>query len=381
MNNPIPRQESNNLFSRQAMSVLAVISLLLMTVGLFEFAPRYEAIGPEMLRNGGFKDGFDGWTTHGAKGTVAAASGMAVLESGDASKSVGIRQIHPAPPGLETLLLSVEASTEGVLQGAKSWYGARIYVVGRNAEGKSLWQTHRLATHLFGDNSWRYYSTAFPVTEDVKEIVVGAQLIRTTGAMRLRGLSLLPARERTGFRAATYVLLAAWAVTLAWIGGSLVRDIGSTVMRGLIVFVTLGISAGVLISGQAKQKLLATAWGEYERFRQALAIKLPKLSGIEWGGPEYLHVNTSQIGHLSLFFTLAVLVQFAWRTGRRAFQLLTLLLFAAVTESLQYFVSGREATVEDWSFDAGGILAAFALLSFFALRKNVTAINTKGRKK
>lgn len=375
---PTGKERRQELFRRPTVMTSAVVLLLLMTVGLFELAPRYEPTGPALLRNGGFKEGLKEWTVHGAKGTATVSSGVVVLESRDPSRSVGIRQELPAIPGQQTLMLEVEASTEGVRQGAKSWHDARIYIVGRTAEGKSLWETHRIATHLIGDNAWRRYSGAFPVTENVKEVMVAAQLSRTTGIMKLRNLRLYPVKERATFRVAVYVLLAAWAVTLAGIGGYLLCDIGSTPVRGLVAVVTLGIVAGALIPGPLKQELLTSVWREYEHLLQAMAGYSPEISGLNWSGPEYLYLNTSQIAHFALFFALAGLVYFAWRAGGRAFQLLSLLLFGAVTEALQYFVSGRQATVQDWLFDAGGILLAFALLSIFGIRRNVPAAGQKG---
>ena len=357
-------------FRRPATRALAVVFLLLLTAGLFELAPRYEITGPELLRNGGFEDGLEEWTVHGAKGAATAASGVVVLESDDPSRSVGIRQILPAVPGQEILLLAAEVSTQNVRQGTKSWYAARVYLVGRTAEGKSLVSIPHVLVTQIGDNSWRRYSAAFPVAGNVKEVVVGAQLIRTTGVMRLRDLRLVPVRERAAFRGAGYALLAAWAVALAWIGGSLLHDIGSALFRGLVAVVTLAITAGVLMPGPVKQELLTSAWSAYERLGPALAERLSEIAGLEWGGAEYLGFNISQITHFALFFVLAALARFAWPADRRAFQFLCLLLFAAVTEALQYFVAGRQPTVQDWSFDAGGIFLAFALSSVLGALRN-----------
>lgn len=380
MNDSAGTEQRREPFRWPAARVLAALSLLLMTVGLFELAPRYEAAGPALLRNGGFEDGLEEWTVRGAKGAATAASGVAVLENDDPSRSVGIRQMLPAAPGQKTLLLEAEVSTEEVRQGAKSWHAARVYLVGRTAEGKYLWSTSLTLTKLAGDNAWRRYSAAFPVAENVKEVVVGAQLARATGVMRLRDLRLVPVRESAAFRVAAYVLLAAWAGALAWIGGSLLRDIGSALVRGLVAVVTLAITAGALISGPMKQELLTSAWGAYERLRGALAVRLPEIAGLEWGGPEYLGVNSSQIAHFALFFVLAALVRFAWPADRRAFQFLCLLLFAAVTEALQYYVAGRQPTVQDWSFDAGGILLAFALSSFLGALRNDPAAEAIARR-
>ena len=58
--------------------------------------------------------------------------------------------------------------------------------------------------------------------------------------------------------------------------------------------------------------------------------------------------------------------------GNSTTQLVYLLLFAAVTEVLQFFAIGRGPGLEDWLVDASGILLAFALLWFFC-RKRTSA--------
>ena len=49
-----------------------------------------------------------------------------------------------------------------------------------------------------------------------------------------------------------------------------------------------------------------------------------------------------------------------------------LLLFAAITEVLQFFAVGREPEFGDWIVDASGVLLAFVLLGFFS-RKRTSA--------
>ncbi len=369
MNDSTGAVQKWKIFRRPQVCMLAALSLLLMTVALFELAPRYDIAGPRLLNNGDFEGGLKGWTAQGVKGAVTADNGVAVLNNHDPSRSVNILQTLAAVPGQEHLL-TAEAATKGVRQGAKSWHAARVFLVGRTAEGKSLYSTRHVLVKLTGDNPWRRYSYAFTVTNNVKEVAIGAQLILATGVLKLRNMRLVPVRERAAFRATADALLVIWAVVFAWIGVSFLRGAEISFVRGSTAVVTLVIIAGVMIPGPVKNEVLTMMWSAYGELQSALAEGFPGFEKLEWGEPEFLGVDTGQAGHFTMFFVLSLLVRFVRTTDQRGFQFLSLLLFAAITEALQYFVPSRQPEVGDLLFDTGGILVAFILLRLFSARSH-----------
>lgn len=347
--------------------IFVVVVLLLATVALFRGVQRYEPVGPELLGNGDFKAGLEGWSVRGDETAVRTDQGTLAVENSDPSRSVVVRQTIPAPSNQRTWLLSAEISTENVVPGVKSWHTARLILVGRTAEGKSVWGTKHVLEHLTGSTVWRGYASVFRIPDNATEAVMAVQLLRATGVIRVRNIRLTPVVERTGFWLVAYVLLAFWAIALAWIGASLFIGTKSYISSGMAALVTMAIAAGALMPGTLKQEILEFAWAEYGDMLSALSAGIGRAEGLTWGEPEFFHVNTSQIGHFALFFVLALLMRFARRQDRGVYQFIALLLFGAIIEVLQFYVVDRQPTLIDWAFDSGGILLAFIVSALLAL--------------
>jgi len=75
-----------------------------------------------------------------------------------------------------------------------------------------------------------------------------------------------------------------------------------------------------------------------------------------------------KVGHFILFASLAFLCSIG-RIGEKKLQLLlNLMLFAATTEILQFFVSYRTPTFRDWLIDVGGLICGLAFSQFLLIR-------------
>lgn len=358
--------QSGEMFSPKRFKFTLIVALSLLTVGFFEFFPRFEPSGPELLRNGDFISGLEGWTARGGENTARTSFGTLTVENRDPSRSVDVRQVIPLAQHQGTWLLSARISTENVIPGAKSWHTARVILVGRTAAGKSLWRgVEHVLVPLAGNTAWRDFSAVFKIPDMATEVMVGMQLLRATGIMRVRNLRLTPVEQRTAFSVVASILLAAWALALAWVGKSLLSGTKFTVAHGAIGLVGLAIAAGALMPGTVKQEFLEFAWGGYEELRAALPAGLGGIEGFKWGEPEFLQVNSSQVGHFALFFVLGLVVRLARLKDPIIHQFLGLLLFGAVIEVLQYYSIGRRPTLEDWVFDAGGIILAFIVSPIF----------------
>jgi len=174
----------------------------------------------------------------------------------------------------------------------------------------------------------------------------------------VRNLTLVPVRERAAFRMAALALLSAWAIAFAWISFTFLKSLESTHARNSVALIAITITVGVLIPDTMRDGVLTSIWIGYERLRPLSSIILPEIDG------EEMRVIFSQLGHFILFFVFAALIRITQTAGRRTFQVLGLLLFAAVTEALQYFAHGRQPEFDNWLSDGAGILLAFALLGF-----------------
>ena len=96
-----------------------------------------------------------------------------------------------------------------------------------------------------------------------------------------------------------------------------------------------------------------------------MALIQPASNDLTWEQLYYWGEIAAKGFHFAVFFVLAVTVRFAFPTTPIAVQMAHLILFAAVTEVLQYFAIGRGPGVDDWLTDVAGIALAFALVLLF----------------
>lgn len=347
-----------------------VVVLLLATISLFKGVQRFQSAGPELLRNNSFEKGFKGWTRHGVEGAINLATGVVTLVNHDNSRSVGIRQTRDLLPEQEYLMMSADISTKNVEPGTKPWHSALIYLVGRNVEGKFFWKTQTQLANISGSNNWKQYSDVFIVAENVSEVVVNAQLVRATGVMRVRNLSLLPATERVDFRVVAYGLLLIWCMVFLWIGIPVFQGAGLNLATGFLSLIVLAILVAVLTPNSVKQEFLDSAPMVYAKLSLTQFVDVQWIRELGWNKREYLDYALEIISHFTLFFVVTIAVRFTWPLRDSTSQLVYLLLFAAVTETLQFYAAGRKPSLDDWLVDVSGILLAFALLWFFNRSRN-----------
>lgn len=330
---------------------LSLVALFGLTVGLFEFFPRFEVSGLPILNVEIFDRNLDGWSIYGPREVASIKTGAATLEDQDTSRSVGLYRYLPLTGGQDTLLMSVDVSTEDVRRGQKSWHTALVYLVGRDSDGQLLWKTQRVAAQLEGTNPWRRYSTSFTFDENIKEAMFGAFLAHTTGTLKIRNLVITPVKERAPFLYLAYALIAAWALMITRIGYVSLRSVASPMFGWGIAAVAIVIAVGVLLPGSLKHEVQATVF----------SFAAQPLLDFVWGEPEFFGITSSQAGHFIIFLILGVIGRLAWSHTSPWIILIGLLIFAAVTETLQLYVPNRYPSVEDWFTDATGVITGLIL--------------------
>jgi len=354
--------------------IFVVIVLLFATISLFKSVQRYQPTGPELLRNNNFEKGLVGWSRRGGEGTINIASGVIALKNLDASQSVEILQVLDEFPEQKSLLMTAEISTENLKTGSKYWHYARVDLFARNAQGKYLYKKPHNLARIMESIKWKQFSNVFNVADNVSELVVKAQLARSTGIMRVRNLSLLPVTTRYAFTLAKNILLVIWCVALVWIAIPAVSGIGFNMATGSLCFVVLTISVAILIPDSAIDKFQNTIPTAYPEFLPTLSIDDKLIGEMGQNKLEYLRELAAKGIHFLLFFAASLVAQFAWPLSHGATRFIYLIIFAAVTEVLQFFAIGRSPSLEDWLINASGILLAFTLLWVFnRIRKSIEA--------
>jgi VanZ family protein len=335
----------------------AVVVLIGLTIGWFNLVPRFERSGDELLRNGRFEHALEGWTVQGPADAVSVADGTVTLALDAPGLSVGMSQT--LTPGTEqrALGLSVEVATEGVTAGPKPWQRARVSLLGRSVQGKPRWNGQISPVMVSGDHSWRRYSGTFVLPAGVGEVVVRMALANASGVMRVRDVSVFPVRRAPAFRIGTYALLAAWVAAAALFLLPLVRGVRSPVARILVALVVIAILFATLIPASLKD-------GIFRPMKEALKVALNLVPALAPEIHRVLAVSIEHLdayGHTMLFFVAALAVRFFRPDDRGIVQYGYLLLFAAISETLQYFTPSRTPSFGDLSSDVAGITLAFLL--------------------
>jgi len=340
--------QSNKITRLLFVRAAPIFLLVMLTIGLFEFVPRYEISGPDLLKNGGFEDGLEGWVIVGVEDAIEASSGVAILKSRDSTQPIAIQQRVTVEPGMVKLQLNVEIFTNNISQGIKSWHLARVYLIGFTAKGEILWNSQRAVAQLSGDTPWRGYSDVIRLTKNMSEVGVGAQIAFATGDVLVRNLRLHPVKELAVFQAVKYALIIAWVIMLIWVSNCIIRSIQSFVFGGAAIVIAIIIMLGALIPGSIKGELK-------EEFSGLLPIDgSEKIKEVVLSSKNGLYADFSQLMHFAEFFVLAILIRLTWAYVGRTPLLIGIMFLALISETIQFFAVGRQPAVEDWLLDIGG---------------------------
>lgn len=390
------RQVLTGLALRGMAALLLAGITLLLYLGIGRFVPD----GPDLLPPIAAGDAGSGWTASGDV-RLDGEDGVA-LSNGDPDSSAILAIRLPAPTGRRYLALAADLRLQDVVGGRQLWESGRLILVSRTgAAGEWRYDLPHTVIRTTGSMAWRHVDRTFLVP-DGSQIQVAVQLLRSTGRLWVRNLSLRPAAERAWFPLASTLLVLCWLLAAAWILWPLAAPIAATLrsrrlaaqpLRLLAVLLTLlAITAGVLVPPEGKQLvrgLAGSAWsagrslvtsGSLATPAEQCALPpagavLPDLkpldpqslaAGPPSPAPDQDFVSPHQmrwlmvdkLGHMAGFALLAFLSLWAARPlGRRGRLLLLAALpaFAGVTETWQVMATTRGASLADVAIDIAGL--------------------------
>ncbi|HET6519634.1 MAG TPA: hypothetical protein VFG47_07405 [Geminicoccaceae bacterium] len=323
---------------------LALVTLLLATLALFTAAPRYHAVGDDLLRNGTFADGLEGWSaTPGV--TLEARAPVVILTNPDRGEMVGLQQTLDLPGERPlSLRLSAEVAIERVIPGPERWDTARLLLVPIDAEGHHLWGRPHNLMLVSGTGSWRRYTRVFEMPAGAPRALLAAGLSGASGRMWVRDVGLLEVVERGDFRLVAGGMRVLWVVVLGWVGLGVWRAVEPGPRRLVLAGAALAVAAVALVPDELRTGAIAWALG-------------PLVAGMR---------NPDAVGRFALFALLAVVARAVRPSDPAWFLLLALGLFAAATEMAQFFLAEPPEADDfvDWLADLAGAGAGLALAGF-----------------
>ncbi len=351
----------------------AALSFLLLAVILqFSFAPRYEFLGEEFLKNGSFRNGLSSWKVEKGKGRIGATDGVAIFENNIPLSSTLLVRSFPAPSRGQGIHVQADIRTENVVGSLRPWQRARIFLVGRESNGKKLWRGPFFSALVDGTSPWERYSSVIPIPDQATGFVLGIGLDQSTGTMQVRNLKLHLVSEREAFRAVSMALLGLLIGVLLWISIPFFRSIAWSPARVGTGTAGALILVAVVLPGSFKRQILDYLGASAEGVGRAPLTWLTNFSETFGGGLyQYLQQSPDKIGHFLFFATLTGFSRTLWRDVGIGVITLYLLIFAVTTETLQFYAPGRTPSAADFGIDGGGIfLGLFVVAMARFLRGN-----------
>ncbi len=347
---------------------IVIFLLILATLILFTLAPRYQVDSINLLYNSDFSEGFKNWTESSNCGKLTQNLGEALLENQNAPCTVFLRQHLPIPQSATQLMLSAEVKTHNVSQGKLSWQSARLSLVGIDNNAKKMWHHPHMIKLPPRNEGWKNVSQVFSIPPDSVELIVGLEIMETTGTVSARKLKLAPASENSWFPIVANSLLILWGVAFLWLGKNLRRLFSSKKIQGSFLIVSGFIAIGCMIPGKVRDLILDRAQETIGSLKMVLAESFI-WSYVPLEFQTYLSISPDKVGHFVLFAILAFLFRIGRPQDPFVSQCFNLMLFAASTEVLQFFISDRQPGVIDWSIDVGGLFLGFLFAEIFRPRQ------------
>ena len=352
---------------------LPAILLLAATLLFWGFYDRYEAAGPPLLELPELSD------ASRARGAVSVTNGTFTLQVPVGGKTADLRFELNGATEFATIRVGGSIRTDQVVEGKNAWNSARLLLIQRDAKGKWIPGTHGLLSEQ-GTVPWTSQVQEFEVDPDAASAEVVLQMIGKSGTAQFKEITAVPVQTKASFPVLRILFCSLW-VGMALLYFKRCR-LNRRKLRVLILLNVIVILLGTLMPGewiqdaseQLKEKVS-------ESIRKSAAPKTVKK------GPTVVPKKASdatvaesrridqfntvvggahRAGHFVLFASLCFLVYCsAWLEKQHPVYYLKvgldILLFAAVSESLQYLTMDRTPGVSDWMTDVYGLTTAFAV--------------------
>lgn len=323
-------------------AILVALSaiLVVLSIAVFLFMPRYEIVGEPLVDNPAFANELEGWQREGVVDWDRATPGSIVLERLDLETNTLMTKDIPLPDGDSLMMLRAQVQGDDVRPGPEFWDQARIYLAQVDADGAVLWGEDHTLFLMDGTTEVRNYSRVYSIPDEIRTARLGIEMKNATGRLTVSKLELFEAKRPTAFLITAGGLLLAWTALIVYAARQTLRGIESVRLRiWLAVTAALAIIA-IMMPGD----LYADSW-------QVFAYRF---------GLEDLDING--IAHGVIFAVLAIIVRLGRPSDSIWLHVAAWLPIAVASEVLQLFTIEREPSLSDLLLDMAGVLFGLALV-------------------
>lgn len=345
---------------------LPAIVLLIATVLFWGRYDRYEPAGPPLLSNPGLAD------ADRVRGDCVESNGVFILRVDEGGPTAGLSFRLPEFTRYEYIRVRGRIRTENVVTGKYSWRCARLLMT-QYRNDKWLPGDHGVVA-LSGTVDWEHREDVFTVMPEAEYGMLQVQQVGRSGTARFADLEVEPVRLKSSYAWLRMLFAVLWfsMVPLYFKRCRLNRR----KLRILILLNAVAILSGTIMPGDWIEDIT-----DYAKKIESKAVSKSSAGtaqGKSADGNESVHSGFEQFhdvvenvhgaGHFLLFASLCFLVYLSAELERQhpiyfIKVIFDIVLFAGVTESLQYLTFDRIPGFHDWLFDVYGMLCAFLLFA------------------
>ena len=352
---------------------LPSLVLLCLTLWFWGRYDRYEAVAPPLLEYPDIEDAFH------IRGEASQSNGVVRLHVPVDGKQAEVRFRIAEHPGFPMVRLSGRIRCEDVVRGKRGWNAARLLLIQRDGQGKWIPGTHGLLDEE-GTVAWTGQQQDFEVFPDAAYVEVVLQQTGKSGTAWFEEVLAVPVQFKSSYPVFRLIF------GIAWLGMGVLYykrcRLHNRKLRILILLNCMLILYGTLIPTAWIQQPVDRFVEYLEQVSESRAaqdmpakpaevkgevkpIEKKADAGISGGFVEVVE-QSHKIGHYVLFAMLCYLVYCSamLEQQNRSYYFkvaFDILLFAAVSESLQYLTSDRTPGFSDWMMDVYGMLTALIL--------------------
>ena len=277
-----------------------------------------------------------------SEGGYEGSAGIKLVANGNESSF--LEWILANPRSYSYLEFRGKMRSESIVMGENEWDTARLLVYFTGKEGKGRWDYPHAAGRLFGTSSWKEFVKIFPVPDFAVTAHVVIQNSGKSGTIWCDDISLRPAIINPSYFLYKNILIVSGiALCIVLIVTSNLWRKGGQLLLILLVTIILGVIAS-------------------NNYFEMLA------------GNHHINIYVvKKLGHLFLFILLG-LVSTRWigarleTPGRPSLLLLYpflifggLVLFAAITEFVQFLTIDRDPSIIDLLIDMVGVILGISI--------------------
>jgi len=342
---------------------LPALLLLCITVLFWSLYDRYEAIGPVILTSPEIEDATR------TQGDYTGSGGRFALRVAEDGRRAQINFRMSGANDYQRLRIRARMKLEGVERGKYYWSCGRLLLLQYDENERWMSGEHGIVAER-GTKDWEGYEDVFDIFPAAAHIDVVLQNNGRSGTVTFDQIEVQPVSFRNSFWWWQGLFL------ILWLGTSVLyfprcrlnsRKLHLLIILNVIVILAGTLTPGAWISTHTEWIKDAFAKSQSIAVRKEIGDTEPTGSGAS--NVEHFNVaidHAHEVGHVALFASLCFLVYLSAALERQhpiyfAKVGIDVMLFAGITESLQFLTLDRTAGVGDLLLDIYGMATALLL--------------------